>query len=123
VVSFRGNVEHAAVLDMLTPERVAGVVLPSYHEGIPVSLMEAMARRVPVIATDVGGVRELVSPSTGFLAPPGDAGALGGAMVALFGTPAEELQRLTARAFEALSKEHDATVTAARLERLLSGHT
>lgn len=46
-------------------------------DGIPVVLMEAMARGLPVISGDLETIRELVSPGeTGWMVPPGDAGAL-----------------------------------------------
>jgi colanic acid/amylovoran biosynthesis glycosyltransferase len=52
-------------------------VLPSFAEGVPVSLMEAMVTGIPVIATNVGGVAELVeSERTGLLVPPADSAAL-----------------------------------------------
>lgn len=48
-------------------------VLSSLHEGLPNSVMEAMAARVPVVATAVGGVPELIiAGETGYLARPGD---------------------------------------------------
>jgi glycosyltransferase involved in cell wall biosynthesis len=50
------------------------------HEGIPVALMEAMSRGVPVVATRTGGIPELVSPGTGLLVPPGDSIALADAI-------------------------------------------
>ncbi|MBA3468689.1 MAG: glycosyltransferase [Herpetosiphonaceae bacterium] len=50
-------------------------------EGIPVALMEAMACGLPVVATDLSGVPELVRPSqTGYLVPPADAPALAAAL-------------------------------------------
>jgi glycosyltransferase involved in cell wall biosynthesis len=58
------------------PARYRGLdllLLTSSHEGTPLAVLEAMASGVPVVATDVGGVPELVACGiTGFLAPPGD---------------------------------------------------
>ena len=53
------------------------VLLPSIAEVLPVCLMEAQASGLPVIATDVGAVREVVLDGlTGRVVPPGDASAL-----------------------------------------------
>lgn len=52
-------------------------VLPSYGEGMPMSILEAMSYSVPVVSTTVGGIPELVSDGeTGFLIEPGDLDAL-----------------------------------------------
>lgn len=51
------------------------VALTSMNEGTPVSLIEAMAGARPVVATDVGGVRDLVGPDRGFVVRPQDAQA------------------------------------------------
>jgi glycosyltransferase involved in cell wall biosynthesis len=52
-------------------------VLPSLREGFPNTILEAMASSLPVVATDVGGVRELIIPSeTGFIVPPANLSAL-----------------------------------------------
>src|SRR5437763_291119 len=62
----RALLEHAAVF-----------ALPSYEEALPVSLIEAMSAGVPVVATPVGGIPEVVADNTsGFLVAPGDKGAL-----------------------------------------------
>jgi glycosyltransferase involved in cell wall biosynthesis len=59
-------------------------VLPSQNEGNPLSLMEAMAAGLPVVATAVGGVPELLEDhKSGFLVAPGDWEAMGGAMLRL----------------------------------------
>jgi glycosyltransferase involved in cell wall biosynthesis len=52
-------------------------VMSSFAEGVPVVLMEAMAAGVPVIATHIAGIPELIDDGrTGFLTPPGDAETL-----------------------------------------------
>jgi glycosyltransferase involved in cell wall biosynthesis len=52
-------------------------VLPSYREGLPVALIEAMATGLPVVATDIRGCREVVRHGvSGLLVPPRDANAL-----------------------------------------------
>jgi L-malate glycosyltransferase len=59
-------------------------VLASYHEGLPVAVMEALALGLPVVATDVGGVPELVEDGReGLLVPPGRPAELAGALITL----------------------------------------
>ena len=58
--------------------------LVSRQEGFPIAILEAMRAGLPVVASDVGGVREAVQPErTGLLVPRGDAGALADALEAL----------------------------------------
>jgi glycosyltransferase involved in cell wall biosynthesis len=76
-------------------EEVAGIlatahafVLPSFAEGVPVVLMEALAAGLPVIATRITGVPELVEDGvSGLLVPPGDAQALAAAIDRLAARP------------------------------------
>jgi glycosyltransferase involved in cell wall biosynthesis len=62
-------------------------VLSSDNEGTPVSLIEAAAAGLPAVATDVGGVREVVTGDTGIVVPRGGVGELASAMVEMAGDP------------------------------------
>jgi len=86
LVEMTGVAEQKQVLAFL--RRAAVAVLPSHIEGMPVSLMEAGACGVPVVATRVGGIPELVEHEvTGLLTPPGDPSSLASALEAVLTQP------------------------------------
>jgi glycosyltransferase involved in cell wall biosynthesis len=69
-------------------------VLPSLWEGLPLAMVLAMGARVPVVATSVAGIPEVVTDGvTGLLVPPADADRLGGALARLAGEPALRARR------------------------------
>lgn len=82
-------------------------VLPSHTEGLPLTVLEAMAAAKPVVATDVGGIPEAVcTGETGIVVPPRDANRLADATLAVLKTP------VLARAMgEAGRKRVEATFT------------
>jgi len=71
-VKMPGVLPHEKLIKMYKNKEIDVVVLPSIitkieHEGIPVSLMEAMAYRIPVISTNTGGIPELLSNGAGII--------------------------------------------------------
>lgn len=66
---FKGQISNSEVLGFYSNNKVDLFLNVSSAEGIPVSIMEAQSFGIPVIATDTGGVSELVAPGTGFLLP------------------------------------------------------
>ena len=90
------------------------LVLPSRLEGFPVTIAEAMLAGLPVIATDVGSVREAVLPGeTGWIVPPEDPAALAAAIDELVADP-DAARRMGARARQLAAEQFriDATVEA-----------
>lgn len=64
------------------------VVLPSLKEAVNLSMLEAMAMKKPVLASDVGGLAEVIDHGeTGWLVPPSDPGALSEAVLHLYRNP------------------------------------
>ncbi len=75
-VELLGNLPHQRVLEVLTDADI--FVISSQHEGLPTALVEAMSIGLPVVATDAGGISELVEDGvTGFLVERGSSRAIG----------------------------------------------
>jgi glycosyltransferase involved in cell wall biosynthesis len=118
-VQFTGYLSQGDVAKALAATDV--LILPSFAEGLPVVLMEALASARPVIATQVGGVSELVEDGVnGFVVPPGDAESLAKRIAQLADDPT-----LRTRMGEAgrvkVCAEFDVQQEAARIGALFDG--
>jgi glycosyltransferase involved in cell wall biosynthesis len=139
----RGRIEaHAAALGLREPEvHFAGALgqdavpleyrnadvfcLPSYAEGVPTVLMEAMASELPVVGTHIMGVPELIEHErSGLLVPPARADALADALARLAQDP-ELRARLGRAARERVEREFElrraAAGVGAAIERAVAG--
>lgn len=78
-------------------------LLPSYHEGLPMAVLEAMAYALPVVTTPVGGIPDVIADNvTGLFVMPGDSEAIAEALITLLSHPARAAELGTrAQAFVA----------------------
>jgi glycosyltransferase involved in cell wall biosynthesis len=94
-------------------------VLPSVRESCPMAILEAMAMKVPVVATDVGGVAEqVIDGRTGFLVPPGNADALAAAVLRCLGWTHDELETMLSAARERVESTFSLDRLAAGQQRI-----
>ena len=71
IVSYRGWISGNEKLELLKESDV--YILPSYNEGLPLSILEAMSYNMPIISTSVGGIPEVVVHlQNGYLIEPGN---------------------------------------------------
>jgi colanic acid/amylovoran biosynthesis glycosyltransferase len=95
------------------------LVLPSFSEGLPVVIMEAMALRRPVLATYVCGIPELVRHGVdGWLFPAGDVVWLAAVLEEFLATPAESLERMGEAARLRVLERHSVDTEAKKLAQL-----
>ena len=96
------------------------LVLPSFAEGLPVVLMEALALGRPVVTTAIAGIPELVDSANGWLVPSGSVDALAQAMKALLETGQEQLREMGQVGQQRVRAMHDPDTNAGHLASLLA---
>jgi glycosyltransferase involved in cell wall biosynthesis len=115
---FNGSVQFLGMRKDV-PELLAAsdiVAMASFHEGLPMAALEAMAARKPLVATRVGGLPQLVREGqTGLLVPAGDAAALADAVQSLVADQPRR-ERLAAAAFSEVQRQYSFDRTVARYE-------
>jgi glycosyltransferase involved in cell wall biosynthesis len=115
LVGWKSNAE---VRELVSASRA--LVLPSFAEGLPVVIMEALALGRPVISTWVAGIPELVEPGVcGWLVPPGSSEALAKAMREALDTPLDQLERMGEQGAERVVRQHNIGIEARKLRSLI----
>lgn len=95
------------------------LLLPSFAEGLPVVIMEAMALRRPVLTTYIAGIPELVRPGVdGWLFPAGDVEALVSTLKEFLATPVEVLKRMGDAGHQRVLERHSVDIEAEKLAKL-----
>ncbi|MBY6058107.1 glycosyltransferase [Leisingera daeponensis] len=113
-ITFTGWLAEDGVRQELA--RAHALVMPSFAEGLPMVVMEAMAAARPVIATYIAGTPELVvQGQTGWLVPAGDEAALAEAVLALAQTSPEQLAAMGRAGRDRVLERHDSANEAGKL--------
>lgn len=120
-VTFAGFADQQTIRNALTNSDL--FILPSFAEGVPVSLMESMAIGVPVIGTYVGGVVELITPEySGLVVSPSDIDGLSTA-IKKYINDAEFRSRVSQNARKKIEQDFNLQVELTKLETLFTGGT
>ena len=116
-ITITGYVDSTRVRDIVAGSRA--LVLPSFAEGLPVVIMEALAMQTPVIVTAIAGTPELVDGQCGWLIPAGSVEALTEAMISALAATPETIAAKGAIGRQRVLEFHDAARNGAALVALL----
>jgi colanic acid/amylovoran biosynthesis glycosyltransferase len=116
-IRITGWISNKQVRDEIV--RARALVLPSFSEGLPVVIMEAMALRRPVLTTFIAGIPELVhSGENGWLFPAGSLDDLTNALEACLTMTIDELQKLGDAGYGRVIARHSIDVEAGKLAEI-----
>ncbi len=115
-IEITGWMENAKVREVVKNARA--FLLPSYAEGLPVVIMEALALGRPVISTYIAGIPELVDEGCGWIIPAGDGEALVRVMREALTASPENLRDLGAEGRRRIEDRHDVDKEAEKLGAL-----
>ena len=114
LTGYLGNKDVRAEL-----QRARTLVLPSFAEGLPIVIMEALAQGRPVISTYIAGIPELVQPGiNGWLVPAGAVESLVEAMAEALTADPADLERMGRTGAATVAEKHDASKQAKKLAEL-----
>jgi glycosyltransferase involved in cell wall biosynthesis len=120
-IIFAGNIDNSSLMDLYKSRKIDLYVQNSInrfniHEGIPVSIMEAMSHSIPVIATDCGGINELVNLESGILIKMGDPDETFNAIYSLIKNP-EKLTTIGKKGRNKIMEDFDTHKISTQLSR------
>jgi len=119
-ITLTGWVDEARIQTEL--DAAHALIMPSFAEGLPMVVMEAMAAARPVIATYIAGTPELVQDGkTGWLVPAGDVDALAQAIDTFAKTPLTKLTTMGNAGRTRVFDRHDVAKEAAKLAAHMRG--
>jgi glycosyltransferase involved in cell wall biosynthesis len=114
-----GSLDSAGVRRELLASRA--LVQPSFAEGLPMVIMEALALRRPVINTFIAGIPELVEPGvSGWLVPAGAIEPLADAMAEVLAADPTELEQMGRAGAVRVARNHNAATEARKLAGLIA---
>ena len=116
VIGRHGLSDHVRITGWMTNQQVReqilasrAMILPSFAEGLPVVVMEALALKRPVISTYVAGIPELVEPAiTGYLVPAGSVSHLANVMKQVLAENIDHLAEMGRQGAQRVAQRHDA---------------
>ena len=104
-------------------ERSRALVLPSFAEGLPVVVMEALALSRPVISTRIAGIPELIEDGVnGWVVSPGSVDELVAAIDSVTSMPVPQLEEMGQRGAQAVREKHHLGTEVGKLEALFAQH-
>ncbi|HSH54730.1 MAG TPA: glycosyltransferase [Methylotenera sp.] len=126
LISKYGLKKHITITGWISSEQVReqilaarALVLPSFAEGLPVVIMEALALRRPVLTTYVAGIPELVRDGkSGWLFPAGDVDELARVLEEFLTTPIYQLEAMGNAGYQRVLERHSIDTEAAKLSQL-----
>ncbi|MBK8011031.1 MAG: glycosyltransferase family 4 protein [Deltaproteobacteria bacterium] len=116
-IEITGWVDEATIREYIRRSRA--LVLPSFAEGLPVVIMEAMAMGRPVVSTMIAGIPELVKPGeNGWLVTSGRVDEVAGAICEVMKVPADMLDNMGKRGRDRVRRYHHTETEVGKLEAL-----
>lgn len=117
--TFMGRMEHDAVMQYYEKEQVDCFITTSATEGMPVSIMEAMSYGIPVIATAVGGIPEMICDTGLLLSKNPKASEVAQALIKLMGQSPDKIVEIKAGCYQKWEQEYTINTTFTKLLKIL----